>query len=97
MLDLIAEPGQRPEDVGNDGADQDDELAERPQQRSDDRGGLAGSGELAAGLADAVVESRQEPGGPAHAEAFQSAAMQQEKRDNGECEEEQAGVEALGR
>ncbi len=48
-------------------------------------------------LADAVVEPRQKARGPAHAKPAQSAAGQQKERNDGECQEEQDGVGALGR
>ena len=53
--------------------------------------------ELAAAIADAVVEARQQSGRPADAETLQAAAMQQEEGDDGKRDEEQPGVEALGR
>ena len=54
-------------------------------------------GQLAPGVADAVDKAGQEIRRPADAETLQSAAMQQEERDDRKRDEEQAGVEALGR
>ena len=96
-LDLIAQPGQRPEHIGNDGAEQDEEFTEQPEQRSDHRDRLAEIRQLGAAVADTVVESGQQPGGPADAKTFQSAAKQQEECDDGKRNEEQAGIETLGR
>src|SRR4030088_3250038 len=55
-LNLIPQPRQWPEYPGNDGAEQDDQLAEQPQQRSNHGSRLAGGRKLPAAVTDAVIE-----------------------------------------
>ncbi len=95
-LDTVAKPGQRPDQIGNDGREQDDQHSRKLQQRSDDRRRLARAHQAAAGLAETVDKARQDSSRPADAETLQAAAMQQEERDDRECKKEQPGVEALG-
>src|ERR1700733_12665678 len=96
-LDVIAKPDQRPNQIRNGDAEQDDQLPEHLQQRSNDRRRLTEACHFAAGLADAISKSGQKPRGPANAESSQSTAVQQEKRHERKGNEEQPGIEALGR
>jgi len=59
-------------------------------QNGCDRRRLAETDHRLAGTTNALVEQLQQARDPAHAEAGDAAAMQQEERDDGKREEEQA-------
>ena len=96
-LQLIANPDQWPDQQRRQHADQNDELAEQPHQHADDRQVGTAANQGVAGGVDALREQLQRGRGPAHAEARQSPAIEQEECDHRKREKEQAGVEPLGR
>ncbi len=96
---MVAKPDQWPEPPRNAAAQKHDGLSKQRQQHSDesDRTGVAGANQLGSGISNTGSETGKKICGPAHAEPVQSAAMQQEERDDRKCDEEQPGVESLGR